>query len=73
MATRLLEILNKEGITKAELGRQKGLNPTTVHYLCKDSEYFKNRKELTLHNVVRAINELSSSKKSYELKEVFPN
>jgi len=70
--TRLQEILNKEGISKAAIGRADGLNPTTIHYLCKDPKYHKRTRDLTKHNVLGAIEMLGRSKKKYLLKDVFP-
>jgi hypothetical protein len=69
--TKLQEILNKEGISKADLGRAKGLNPTTIYYLCKNAKYYKKTRELTRHNVINAIYELGRNKKKYTLNEVF--
>ena len=71
MATLLQKILNHEGITKAAMGRAAGLNPTTVHFLCKDPKYHKRRKEVTKLNVINAIQHLGRSKKKYNLNEVF--
>jgi len=70
--TRLQEILNKEGISKAAIGRASGLNPTTIHYLCKDPRYYKRTRDLTKHNVINAIEELGRSRKRYKLNDVFP-
>lgn len=72
MPTRLQEILDKEGISKAEIGRSKGLNPTTIHHLCKDSKYHKRTRPLTKNNVISAIEELGRSKKKFKITEVFP-
>lgn len=72
METKLQKILNEEGISKAALGRADGLNPTTVHFLCKDSKYHKRTRALTKHNVLNAIKALGRSKKDYRLEEVFP-
>jgi hypothetical protein len=72
MSTRLQEILNKEGISKASLGRANGLNSTTIHYLCKDPKYYKRTRELTRHNVINAIEELGRNKKKYRMSELFP-
>ncbi len=73
MPTRLQEILDKEGISKAEIGRAKGLNPTTIYYLCKDKKYHKHTRPLTKNNVINAIEELGRSKKRYSITEVFPD
>lgn len=73
MSTKLQKILDQEGITKADLSREKGLNSTTVHYLCKDSKYHKDRKDITKLNVINAIKKLGRSKKQYDLKDVFPS
>jgi hypothetical protein len=72
MPTRLQEILDKEGISKAEMGRLKGLNPTTIYHLCKDSKYHQNTRVRTKNNVLIAIEELGRSKKKYKIKDVFP-
>jgi len=71
MPTRLQKILDKEGISKAELGRAKGLNSTTIHYLCKDPQYHKHTRPLTKNNVANAISELGRSKKKYAIGEIF--
>lgn len=73
VATRLQKILNEEGITKAAMGRALGLNPTTVHYLCKDPNYHSRTRDLTKMNVVNAIRELGRSNKKYSLDELFPS
>lgn len=72
MATRLQDILNKEGISKAELGRANGLNPTTIYHLCKDPKYHKRTRELTRHHVINAIEVLGRNKKKYKMSELFP-
>lgn len=73
MSTRLQEILDKEGISKADMGRTKGLNPTTIYHLCKDSKYHKNIRARTKNNVINAIEELGRSKKKYKVSDVFPD
>ncbi|WP_431123360.1 hypothetical protein [Flagellimonas flava] len=72
MVTTFNEILIKEGITKAEISERNGLNPTTIHYLCKDPNYHKKRKAVTKYKALLAINEMGGSNKEYELNEVFP-
>ena len=66
------KILIKEGITKAEISEKNGLNPTTIHYLCKDPDYHKKRKAVTKYKALLAINEMGGSKKKYELNDIFP-
>jgi hypothetical protein len=73
MRTRLQEILDVEGISKAELGRVKGLNTTTIHFLCKDKKYHKRARSLTKNNIINALEELGRSKRKYKLSEVFPD
>lgn len=72
MSTKLQKILNEEGISKAALSKVDGLNPTTIHFLCKDPDYHRKSRELTKHNVLNAIKELGRNKKEYKLNEVFP-
>lgn len=72
MATKLQQILNVEGISKAALGKFHGLNPTTIHYLCKDPKYHKRTRDLTKHNVVSAIRELGRNRREYHLEDLFP-
>lgn len=73
MATRLQKVLNEEGISKAALGRVNGLNPTTIHYLCKDPKYHKRTRDLTKHNVINAIRELGRNKRKYLVDDLFPS
>jgi hypothetical protein len=73
LGTILQKVLNEEGISKAALGRADGLNPTTVHFLCKDPKYHNKTKELTKRNVISAISRLGRSNKEYRMEELFPN
>ena len=66
------ETLIKEGITKSEISERNGLNPTTIHYLCTNPDYHKNRKPVTKYKALLAINQMGGSDKKYTLNEIFP-
>jgi transcriptional regulator with XRE-family HTH domain len=70
MATcNLKSILDKEGISQADLARKTGIASGTIYKYTGESRTPSLR---TANKIVKALNSFPNISKQYELKEIFP-